>query len=148
MVRVYHVRAVPAPRQSGRDAYDPRPGVQRYHAFRDEVRLRRVQLPPFGYHVVFVMEMPKSWPKARRAAFEGKPHQQTPDKDNLEKALLDGVFNQADCSGDSHVWDGRVTKLWGKKPMIVISTKEPIDVHNPDLATWYEQHDGMLIDGQ
>ncbi|MGU0055537.1 RusA family crossover junction endodeoxyribonuclease [Enterobacter hormaechei] len=39
----------------------------------------------------------------------GKPHQQKPDKDNLEKALLDAIFDD-----DSRVWDGRVTKVWGR----------------------------------
>ncbi|MBG3071584.1 RusA family crossover junction endodeoxyribonuclease, partial [Proteus mirabilis] len=45
----------------------------------------------------------------------GKPHQQKPDKDNLEKALLDAIFDD-----DSRVWDGRVTKVWGKRGQIII----------------------------
>ncbi|MBG3071635.1 RusA family crossover junction endodeoxyribonuclease, partial [Proteus mirabilis] len=45
----------------------------------------------------------------------GKPHQQKPDKDNLEKALLDAIFDD-----DSRVWDGRVTKVWGERGQIII----------------------------
>jgi Holliday junction resolvase RusA-like endonuclease len=46
---------------------------------------------------------------------DGKPHQSKPDKDNLEKALMDALFTD-----DSHIWDSRVTKLWGKEGQIII----------------------------
>jgi Holliday junction resolvase RusA-like endonuclease len=48
---------------------------------------------------------------------DGKPHQQKPDKDNLEKSILDAVFDD-----DSKVWDGRVSKLWGVDGKIVVET--------------------------
>ena len=47
---------------------------------------------------------------------DGQPHQQTPDKDNLEKALLDALCPD----GDARIWDGRVTKRWGYKGQIII----------------------------
>ncbi len=149
MIRVYHVGPCAAPRQSQRDAWNPKPAVARYHAYRDEVRLRSIQLPPNGYHVVFVFPMPASWSKAKRAAMNGMPHQRTPDRDNCEKALLDAVFNQTDCAGDGHVWDGRVTKLWGEQPLTIISTREPIDLSLPvNLEPYYALHHGTLIDGK
>lgn len=74
-----------------------------------------IRLPESGYHVTFVIPMPKSWSKKKRAQHVGQPHQQKPDKDNLEKALLDAVFDE-----DSHVWDGRVTKIWGETGQIII----------------------------
>ncbi|CNL09497.1 Holliday junction resolvase [Yersinia mollaretii] len=46
---------------------------------------------------------------------DGKPHQTKPDKDNLEKALLDAIFED-----DCRIWDGRVTKLWGEIGKIII----------------------------
>lgn len=36
----------------------------------------------------------------------GKPHQSKPDKDNLERALLDALFED-----DAHIWDSRARKL-------------------------------------
>jgi Holliday junction resolvase RusA-like endonuclease len=45
----------------------------------------------------------------------GKPHQQKPDKDNLEKALLDAIFED-----DCRIWDGRVSKVWGETGQILI----------------------------
>lgn len=74
-----------------------------------------MHLPECGYHIVFVMPMPPSWSAKEKARMDGAPHQQTPDKDNLEKALLDAVFGQ-----DKHVWDGRVSKLWGYEGAIRI----------------------------
>lgn len=120
MIHVYPIEAVPAPRQSRRDQFargrDVRPPVARYRAFRDELAVRHVQIPAGFHHVVFVVAMPAGWSKKEKARLEGMPHQQTPDRDNLEKALLDGVYGQ-----DCHVWDGRTTKLWGRRPLIIIS---------------------------
>ena len=113
--RVYQITPVPKPRQTRSDKWKVRPNVARYRAFCDEVRLRKVTLPESGYHVIFVLPMPKSWSKKKKAEMDGKPHQQTPDKDNLEKALLDALFQD-----DSHIWDGRVTKRWGQEGQIII----------------------------
>lgn len=98
-----------------RDRWAKRKPVLEYFAYKDEIRLRGVKLPENGYHVTFILPMPISWSKKKRAAMNGKPHQQRPDKDNLEKALLDAIFDE-----DSKVWDGRVTKLWGEVGQIII----------------------------
>lgn len=114
--KAYPIKPVPKPRMTIRDRRgDKRPCVARYHAFKDACRLLGVNLPLSGYHVVFVMPMPKSWSKSKREAFYLTPHQQRPDKDNLEKALLDAVYGE-DCK----VWDGRVSKIWGINGEIII----------------------------
>lgn len=112
---IYDITPVPKPRMTQRDKWVKRPPVLRYRAFAEECRLRGVTLPECGYHVTFVLPMPASWSTKKRAAMNGKPHQQKPDKDNLEKALLDAVF-QDDC----RVWDGRVTKIWGQAGQIIV----------------------------
>lgn len=114
---IYHIDPVAKPRMTRRDKWKPRRCVTQYFAFRDLVRLSRVELPESGYHIIFVMPMPKSWSKKKKAEMDGKGHQQTPDKDNLEKGLLDAVFKD-----DCRVWDGRVTKIWGEKGKIIIKT--------------------------
>jgi len=53
--------------------------------------------------------MPKSWSKKEKIRLAGTGHQSTPDKDNLEKALLDCIYTE-----DKQVWDARVTKVWGE----------------------------------
>ena len=76
-------------------------------------------LPESGYHVTFILPMPRSWSKRKRDDMDGKPHQQKPDKDNLEKAILDAVYADDCC-----VWDGRATKLWGKEGKIIVKTEQ------------------------
>lgn len=114
-MQLYDICPLPKPRMTQRDRWAKRPAVLRYRAFCDEVRLRGVALPVCCSHVTFVMPMPPSWSKKKRAALAGQPHQQKPDADNLLKALMDAVYHD-DCA----VWDVRVTKLWGETGSIKI----------------------------
>lgn len=111
------ITPVPKPRMTQKDRWAKRPAVLRYRAFCDEVRLRGVSIPESGAHVTFVLPMPRSWSKEKRAEMEGRPHQQKPDVDNCTKALLDALFEE-----DSGIWDLRTTKLWGSEGKIVVST--------------------------
>lgn len=115
----YPITPVPKPRQTRADRWKKRPPVLRYRAFADECRARRVTVPEQGSHITFVLPMPASWSKKKRAEMDGQPHQQKPDKDNLEKALLDAVHAE-DCA----VWDSRVTKRWGEEGAIIITEME------------------------
>lgn len=112
----YPVTPLGKPRMTQRDKWAKRPAVLRYRAFCDEVRARGVRLPESGCHILFVLPMPKSWSKQRRAALSGKAHQQKPDLDNLAKALMDAVFAE-----DCRVWDARWSKVWGDTGEIVVS---------------------------
>ncbi|WP_460029401.1 RusA family crossover junction endodeoxyribonuclease [Mannheimia haemolytica] len=114
-VKEYSITAMGKPRMTRADKWKKRDCVLRYRAFKDEVRLHNVSLPESGYHLIFVMPMPQSWSKKKKAEMNGKPHQQKPDKDNLEKALLDALFED-----DCRIWDGRVTKIWGEMGKIVV----------------------------
>lgn len=117
----YPITPVPKPRMTRSDKWkagkDCRPPVARYWAFKDEVRLRKVFVPESDYHITFVVPMPGSWTLEKKAEMCGQPHQQKPDKDNLEKALLDAIYED-----DCRVWDGRVTKVWGVTGEIIIET--------------------------
>lgn len=133
MIHVYPITPVPAPRQTRADAFrsPPRPPVAAYRAFRDECKLRRVQVPRPFHHVVFVLPMPASWSDTKKRQHCGMPHESKPDRDNLEKALLDSVYGE-----DSHVWDGRATKLWGYSGLMLISAN-PIPLALPFDLTSY-----------
>ena len=124
-VQVFAIEPTPKPRQTRADRWIKRPPVLRYRAFADEVRLRHLELPTRYYHVVFVMTMPSSWPEKKKRLHEGCPHTDTPDKDNLEKALLDAVYGR-----DEHVWDGRVSKVWGRMGLIIVSASS-LDLNPP-----------------
>lgn len=115
MRKEYLITPMGKPRMTRSDKWKQRPEVLRYRAFKDEVRLNKVSLPESGYHITFVIPMPQSWSKKKKTEMNGKPHQQKPDKDNLEKALLDAIFED-DCL----IWDGRVSKVWGETGKIII----------------------------
>ena len=70
------------------------------------MRLHKVELPEHA-HVVFAIAMPKSWSKRKKNDHAWQPHRQTPDLDNLLKALFDSLYQR-----DEHVWDVRATKCW------------------------------------
>ena len=114
MPTVYKITPVSKPRQTQRDRWKKRPVVLRYHAYKDELRLRRVKLPEC-HHVTFILPMPPSWSKKKQEALYGQPHRQRPDADNLLKGLWDALYEE-----DSHIWDCRVTKIWGTEGMIKV----------------------------
>ena len=97
----------PAPRMTRSDKWKKRPCVLRYFAFRDDVKLNKVTVEPYGSHVTFYLPMPKSWSKKKKSQKLNTLHQQKPDSDNLLKALLDSIFKD-----DAHIADIRVTKIW------------------------------------
>ncbi len=101
-----------APRQSRKDAWDPRPVVVRYRAWKDALR---ASCAANGWvlggvlSAVFYIPMPPSWSKKKRAEMSGMPHQQKPDIDNCAKAVMDS-FNK----DDGHVHTLVVSKRWAE----------------------------------
>ena len=60
--------------------------------------------------LVFILPMPKSWTKKKRAEMQGKPHKQRPDLSNLIKAFEDALWKE-----DSHISEyGSMKKAWGR----------------------------------
>lgn len=110
------------PRMTRRDKWKKRDKVLRWHAYKDEIRLKAgaFSLPTSDYWMIFTFKPPRSWSISRTVAAFDKPHQQRPDKDNLEKAILD-IFLPED---DSKVYDGRATKQWGVRQNIEIWWKD------------------------
>jgi Holliday junction resolvase RusA-like endonuclease len=112
---IYPIVPMGKPRMTRADKWKKRPEVMRYRAFCDEVRLRGVALPESGAHVTFVLPMPASWSKKKRQQHNGQPHQAKPDCDNMLKALMDALYED-----DAHIWDCRITKVWGEIGQIII----------------------------
>lgn len=111
---IYDITPVPKPRMTRSDRWKKRDCVMRYWAYKDEVRLKKVAVNN-GDKITFILPMPKSWSAVKKAKMKGMPHQQTPDKDNLEKALLDAIYGQ-----DKHIYDTSSKKFWGYEGMIIV----------------------------
>lgn len=115
---IYPITPIPKPRMTQSDKWKKRPAVLRYRAFCDEVRLRNVELPESGSDITFILPMPKSWSKKKRAEINAMPHRQKPDLDNMIKALCDAVHKD-----DAGIWEFTARKLWGDVGAIEIRTE-------------------------
>ena len=115
------ITPVAKPRMTQRDKWKKRPVVLKYRAFCDEVRyrLKPEAFPCAGAHVVFIVPMPMSWSKKKKAQMIMQPHMQRPDVDNFLKALLDALYDD-----DSHIYDVRASKYWGESGAITITTQD------------------------
>jgi len=109
------------PRMTQHDRWKKRPAVLRYHAFKDSLR---VQLACHSFERATVLSwtayisMPKSWSKKKKAELQGKPHLQKPDRDNIDKAIMDAILKE-----DKSIYFGTICKLWddGKGERIELS---------------------------
>lgn len=108
------IQAVAKPRMTRSDRWKKRPVVQAYWKYKDKLVSYNITLP-VPYKITFFLAMPESWSKKKRLDHDGKPHLQTPDKDNLEKGFLDAIFED-----DKHIWSGWVEKRWSQEPKIRI----------------------------
>lgn len=99
----------------------PRPCVTKWRSYSRALKTLALavnfELPPSHYHLVFSIK-----PTKKNLKKIGTPHQQRPDKDNLEKGFLDILFKE-----DSHVWDGRVSKVWAEEGRIDVWVNNKAD---------------------
>jgi len=120
------------PRMTQRDKWKKRDVVERFYAVKDELKAAvdpELLEPDIGKVSWKIwLPMPKSWTLLKKAHMLGKPHRGKPDRDNLDKGVLDILFKE-----DSGIHSGNLEKYWddGDGPRIELklfyemnSTKE------------------------
>ena len=110
----------PKPRMTQSDCWKKRPAVLRYWAYCDELKLktRSIEFDPEFLCLVFIMPMPQSWSKKKKALNNGLPHKSRPDLSNLVKAFEDALYKE-----DSMIHTyGAMRKIWGEEGAILINT--------------------------
>ena len=117
---VLDITPIPAPRLNANSRFNPKkkPIFDRYMQWKQDIQILALAAgwkPTDEIRVVFVVPMPKSWPKKKRLDMDGQPHQQTPDRNNLTKALEDALYHN-----DSRVWKSSEEKRWGARGQIII----------------------------
>lgn len=119
-----YITPVPKPRMTRRDRWldPPRPGVARYREFKDNIGAAFVdaghniqEMDVYGVRVIAWLPMPKSWSEKRKSKSFLTPHRQTPDADNILKAVCDALLDN-----DSGVWLKEISKFWSREPHIKI----------------------------
>ena len=110
-----------APRMTQRDKWQKRDSVVRYRAFKDAIRATFGLWPSVtassveSLSWIAYFEPPASWPKKKRAAAIGTLHRAKPDRDNIDKAVLDALFVE-----DSSIASGTIEKRWSEWARIEI----------------------------
>jgi len=87
-----------------KDKWAQRPATSKYWAYKDLMRLEANKMgleyvPGRIESLIFHVKMPKSWSKKKKEAMNGRPHEQTPDLDNLLKGFMDAL-----CKEDKHIY--------------------------------------------
>jgi Holliday junction resolvase RusA-like endonuclease len=106
------------PRMTSSDRYKKRKCTTKYWEFKAKLKelvKEKGWIPSNTLKLTFIISMPKSWSRKKRIYMDGKPHQQTPDTDNLTKSFKDSLYEQ-DCT----VWAEDCKKLWGNEGQIII----------------------------
>ena len=121
---VFKVNPCSAPRMTQRDKWEKRKCVLKYHAYRDELRLR-ARIAKFElsdrFSVDFYIEMPKSWSKVKRGLKVNTPHDVKTrlDLDNLLKGLMDSLLED-----DGSVHEIHARKWWAEDGAIRLENLE------------------------
>lgn len=99
------------------DKWKQRPTVLRYRAFADELRYNAGlwKMPRAGIFLQFYIPMPRTWTKKDKARYDGEPHMDKPDIDNLIKAFFDALHTE-----DKTIWDIRASKRWATEGRIEV----------------------------
>lgn len=92
-------------------------------AVKDAVANRGDPAPLFSAAVRVTMCFTFEPPASARDRI-GKPHTHKPDKDNLEKLVLDVMVKAGVLKDDSLVADGPVQKVWGERAGVIVLTEQ------------------------
>lgn len=115
------------PRMTKRDKWAKRKCVQNYWRYKDDICKHLKTHPELldyldrdevvGVSWTAFFPFPKSYSKKRKASLSGEFHRIKPDRDNIDKGILDAILKD-----DSGVAFGSTEKMWddGKGARIVI----------------------------
>lgn len=111
--------AIGKPRMTRRDKWKQRPSVMAYRKWCDALRYYCGGIPkdPFYLEWVAYFPIPKSYSKKKSIALMNQYHRVKPDRDNIDKAVMDALFKK-----DQIIAVGAQEKRWddGHGPRIVI----------------------------
>jgi len=120
---VIYINPQAKPRMVASDKWKKRLVVEKYWVYKQLIKLSLnqeqqeiLEKTEKFESIKFYMALPESWSKKKKKETNNKPHQQTPDIDNLLKGLFDVLMIE-----DKRVWRIReLEKKWSNKPRIEI----------------------------
>lgn len=127
---VVPAKPIGKPRWQKSDKWRPRACIVDYRAWTDYVRLITHPVPPatsvMALSWTAYFEVSTSWAKAKQAAMIDKQHRQMPDRDNIDKAVLDALWPRSRkiATGgegdDSAIAVGSIGKYWARESYLEI----------------------------
>ena len=118
MAYSFDITPVPKPRMTQKDRWDPGKRATDYWAYKQKLNL----LANLNHYrikdtldIIFYLPIPDSWPRKKKASLWKKPHQQTPDIDNLVKGFIDALTSQ-----DANIYKITAKKIWYQKGKIEV----------------------------
>jgi Holliday junction resolvase RusA-like endonuclease len=120
---ICRVEPIGKPRMTQRDKWAKRPCVVKYYAYKDELRALLSHVDLTDVHTLSwtaYFPLPASWSKKKKDAMRGTSHYVKPDRDNVDKGILDALFEN-----DSGIAHGELNKYWddGKGTRLEIEVK-------------------------
>ena len=109
------------PRMTQRDKWMKRECVVRYRSWADKARAaapKTLNPKPTSVSWTAYISMPASWIQKKKDAMRGQLHQSKPDRDNIDKGVLDALWESDSC-----IATGTIEKRWddGKGARIEIT---------------------------
>lgn len=86
---------------------------------------------PVKITIMATFEPAQSWSKKKKQEYLGRYHTQRPDKDNIEKAICDGL-NRIAYSDDSQIAWSDTRKVWGPEARTVVM----VEALGPKVVTF------------
>lgn len=130
-VQVVDIVMMGKPRMTQRDKWVQRRCVVRYRTLCDELRLACLKLPE-EYVAIVYLPMLAKWSDEEKRTMNGTPHRVEPDRDNIDKALMDALAP----GDDARFHDGRMLKRWAYTGRLVI-LKYPMSASSATLVRKY-----------
>ena len=121
------------PRMTRQDKWKERKPVVAYRNWCDHARMCVPWMPDANDIMEFswtaYIGCPRSWSQKKQREHWGRFHRSKPDRDNIDKAILDCFFKE-----DSGIASGKIAKFWSKDPRLELEIHylKPI-IHPPTV---------------
>ena len=144
-MKIVKMRPFPATRTNKKWSWTDK--AQEYHAKMDMFRLlvgsdkEKIikALIEDRYEIIFYIKMPESWSDKKKQRLHWQYHKQTPDTDNLFKAVTDSLFYWTKYN-DSHISTLNAVKRWSYEDSIIFEPVYPGVYPAPSRIPGLQRH--------
>lgn len=113
---------------TGKPIFIPKDGLKKAKEQITDALIRSKMKPDKPFAGILRLDLTFCFhPKAKH--FDGEPHTNKPDRDNLEKTLVDLLVDHGFILKDQEIFSGEIIKIWSRVPGVNICLTEYKGVH-------------------